>query len=190
MELFSITFLSLLLNLLTISIILFLLIYKNTKSIDNHLTFPETYSEIRDFSLKIITRSILERLLVSEHDANGSKIALKDISSISEPFYHGVIVSVIGNMSEDLKKKFFHFFKRTKDDSALIVEVSAMIEIYSIDIAQRLKFFETDANNANKLNISNNKRPVEVRDYVYGMLINSIVNDIKFLNGLKTINNK
>ena len=162
----------------------------NEKISDNTYRYSDMYSEFRDFSLVIIARLVLEKLLKSETDANGSKIALREISSISEPFYQGVIVTVVGSMSEQMKTRFFLFYKQTKDLSHLIISVSSLIEIYTMNIMRRIKKYEDEANITNRDSVSRHKdtntppRLLDVKEYTYGKMIQSIVEDIKYVNML------
>jgi len=167
--------------------IIFIIISKYIidKSFKYKLIFEDVSREYNLFALSIITKSILDRLINSQKDSTGSSVALREMSVQSEPFFNGLVVMVIGNMSNVLKDKFYTFYKKTNNNSSLILETSAIIESYSVNLLQRLKKFELDVKNANKIAVSASSKPVDVQDFVYGMLIESVVNDINSIKKFK-----
>ena len=155
--------------------------------IDSKLTYEKMYSELYNYSLLWITKLILEKLLNSDNDANGSKVALRNISDISEPFYQGVIVTIIGNMSNEMKYRFYTFFKKRKNDSSLISNISSIIEVYSMEIMRRIKIYESEVNKLNRTAISQNQKVMDSSEFIYGKLIESIVNDVKYLSSNRLV---
>lgn len=173
-----------------ITILLILLIKKrfdymdtiNKLLIEKNLDFNTFNKEFHLFSLIIITRMITERLIQSKKDENGNLIALREISSINDPFYSGMVISVIGSMSNSMKDKFYTFYRKTKNNSLLVTEISAIIESYSFVIIQRLKNIELELNDSNREIVKSGKSPIESKEYVNTKLIESVINDNKTLN--------
>lgn len=147
--------------------------------INRNLNYSNVVAEFNIFIHSVICKNIFDRLIHSKVDSNGSRIALKEISDINEPFFNGLVVLAIGNMSDDMKSKFFTFYKRTKDESILILEVSAIIESYSLLLLQRLKVLEDETKSLNKIAVKNEKQPIESTEFVFSKLIETIANDIR-----------
>lgn len=151
---------------------------------DKVLTYREVYIEFQNYTLSIMCKNILDRLLYSDNDANGSKLSLREISNPSEPFFNGLVALVVANMGDELKDRFFKFYKKTKNESNLILMVSSILEIYNMIMMERVKVYETEGTSLNKIAIQKNEKPVDVVQYTIGKLISSILNDLKLLNSL------
>lgn len=156
----------------------------NKSFINIDIDFNTFNKEFRLFSLMIITRLIMERLIQSKKDENGNLLALREISSIEDPFYSGMVVSVAGSMSENMKNKFYTFFKRNENNSLLITEISSIIESYSFNIIQRIKNFELELNETNKKAVKSGDKPIDSKEYINARLIESVIRDNKSLNVL------
>jgi len=179
----SIIFSLLFIILIMINLFCIVLLINNNKK-EQNLDFNKSMLEFKLFSLNIICKTILDRILHSEKDSNGSRIALRQISDISDPFYSGIIVLVIGSLSDEMKRRFYTFYKKTKDESIMINEVSSILESYSFILIKRLKSIEEKVKENNKIAVKLDKRPIESYDYIFGILIESIIDDLKNLNNL------
>lgn len=178
----SIIFSLLFIILIMINLFCIVLLINNKK--EQNLDFNKSMLEFKLFSLNIICKTILDRILHSEKDSNGSRIALRQISDISDPFYSGIIVLVIGSLSDEMKRRFYTFYKKTKDEYIIINEVSSILESYSFILIKRLKGIEEKVKENNKIAVKLDKRPIESYDYIFGILIESIIDDLKNLNNL------
>jgi len=147
--------------------------------INRSLNYNAVITEFNIFIHSVICKNIFDRLIHSKVDQNGSRIALKEMSDINEPFFNGLVILAIGNMSDDMKSKFFTFYKRTKDESILIIEVSSIIESYVLLLLRRLKTFEEETKQLNKIAVKAEKVPIESNEFVFSKLIESIANDIR-----------
>ena len=83
-----------------------------------------------------------------------------------------------------MKRRFYTFYKKTKDESIMINEVSSILESYSFILIKRLKSIEEKVKENNKIAVKLDKRPIESYDYIFGILIESIIDDLKNLNNL------
>lgn len=163
-------------------------VYKtvNTTQINNNYSYTSMMEEFYNYSLLIISRMVMERLLKSETDANGSKLALTEISDPSQPFYQGIIVSVISSMSDEMRRRFYTFYKEDKENYFLVTTLSSIVETYSIIIVSRIKLFEKIAIKENKnLSKHDERRLIDINTFVNGKIIESILNDIEKLSNNK-----
>lgn len=153
---------------------------KYLKYVSNrNLIYNEFISEFNTFVFTIICKNIFERLVRSKRDQNGGIVALTEFTNISHPVFNGLVVSVIGSMSQDMKDKFYTFYKYTDDDYALITEVASMIDNYSILLIKRLNNFEIEIKNTNKIAVQNGDTPVESAEVVFNKLVESVADDIR-----------
>jgi len=153
--------------------------------IERKYSFKETIIDLDSFIMNIVCKLILEKMLHSQTDANGNKLALRDISTLSEPFFQGMVVNVIGNMSDELKRRFYMYYKEYNDNSTLITKVSNTIEIYSIELVSRIKVYEDECQKSNKIAVEQNTKLVNSGEYIFGKLIYSITLDIANINKMQ-----
>lgn len=152
--------------------------------IERKYTFSSTVVDIDKFIMSIVYKLVLEKILNSKIDANGNRLAIRDISTLSEPYFQGMVVTVIANMSEEMKRRFHMYYKESPDNSTLITKVSNTIELYSIDLMGRIRIYEDECNKSNKIAIEQKSKPVNNAEYVFGKLIYSITLDIANVNKL------
>lgn len=143
--------------------------------------YTDMYSEFENFCLRIVIRLIFDRLLKSKSDARGNLVGLKEISEMSEPFYQGVVAQVTASMGVEMIRRFNMFYRKSSDNSTLILSISSIVESYSLIIVSRIRIFEIEAINNNKRAIEKDQKPDFESDYVYSKLMLSISEDLNKL---------
>ena len=167
-------------NMININIKSYIRMISNSK-----LDYLSVSKEFTIFALSIITHRILEALILSEKDSSGGRIAIQQISDPTEPVYVGIIVSVVGSMSNEMKDKFYIFFNRDDEDNILMNEITKLLDSYNLILQRRLNKIEEDIKNANKVAVKNQKEPLDFADTAYQLLIESVVDDINIFRASK-----
>ena len=150
----------------------------NSKSL-NGIKYDVMYKEFHLFAYRIIVQSILTRFVKSKQNTDGTLVAMKEISDMSEPFYQGLVVNVIGTMGDELVNRFFMFYRRTIDNEHLVSAVSSIIEAYSMELISRVRILTDEASKISKEAIKNNQSPMNETTYVFDRLIISIARDLQ-----------